>query len=96
VRVSKSYVPGALGEISLKTGSGKITAAIEFLRTSVGAQAFRFIHIEPADRRRLENALDQMRKHGLGEKQGRFAYLTRRRLTIAKKRMIRLSRAFSG
>ena len=84
MRVPKSYMPGALGEISLKTASGrKITAAIEFLRTGVdgaGAQAFRFIQIEPADRRRLEDVLDHMRKHGLGEKQGAFrplAYLTR-------------------
>jgi hypothetical protein len=83
LRVPKSYAPGALGEISLRTTSGKMTAAIEFLRTGVdgaGAQAFRFIHIEPADRRRLEDALDQMRKHGLGEKQRTFqrlAYLTR-------------------
>jgi hypothetical protein len=104
VRVSKSYMPGALGEISLKTASGKVTAAIEFLRTGVDgvaqAQAFRFVHIEPADRRRLENALDQMREHGLGEKQrGTFqplVRLTQRGLTIAKKRMIRVSRAFSG
>ena len=83
LRVSKLYTPGAFGEISLKTTSGNITAAIEFLRTGVdgvGAQAFRFIQIEPADRRRLEDALDQMRTHGLGEKQRTFqplAYLTR-------------------
>ena len=100
VRVSKSYRPKTVGEITLKTASGKVTAAVEFLRTGVDgvaqAQAFRFIHIEPADRRKLEDALDEMRKHGLGEKPVRpLVDLTRRGLTNAKERISRLSRAFS-
>ncbi len=100
VRVSKSYVPRTVGEISLKTTSGKVTAAVEFLRTGVDgvaqAQAFHFIHIEPADRRRLEGALEEMRKQGQGEKPFQpLVYLTRRGLNTVKRRMIRLSRAFS-
>ena len=99
VRVSKSYMPKTVGEITLKTASGKVTAAVEFLRTRVAGvgqtQAFRFIHIEPADRCRLENALDEMRKRGLGEEPFRpLVSLTRRGLTNAKKQIIRLSRAF--
>jgi len=31
VRVSKSYMPKTVGEITLKTASGKVTAAVEFL-----------------------------------------------------------------
>ncbi len=100
VRVSNSYLPRTVGEISLKTTSGKVTAAVEFLRTGVDgvaqAQAFRFIHIEPADRRRLEGALEEMRKQGQGEKPFQpLVYLTRRGLNTVKRRMIRLSRAFS-
>lgn len=100
MRLPQSYMPRTLGEISMKTASGTLTAAVEFLRTGVDgvaqAQAFRFIHIEPADRRWLEATLGQMRKHGLGEKPFQpLVYLTRRGLATAKKRIIRLSRVFS-
>ncbi len=82
VRLSKSFASGTLGEITMNTAFGKVSATIEFLRTTVDgvpeAQAFRFIHIEPTDRRRLEDALVQMLEHGLGDGQGgAFRRITR-------------------
>ncbi len=104
MRVARSFAPGTLGEITVKTASGKITAAIELLRAGVegGAptQAFRFLHMEPGDLRRLQEALEQMRQHGHGEKQGGalrpLLDLTQRSLSIAKKKMTEFSQAFNS
>ena len=71
IRLSKSVDEGTFADITLTTTTGKVTGAIEFLRTGVDgvadAHAFRFIHLEPSDCSRLENVLAEMRKQGYGE-----------------------------
>jgi hypothetical protein len=88
IRLSKRVAEGTFADITLTTTSGKVTGAIEFLRTGVDgvadAQAFRFIHIEPSDRSRLDDVLAEMRKQGYGEDQSSplqpFANIARRTL----------------
>ena len=72
LRLAKRVPRGTVAELTLKSTSGSITSAIEFLaiadKGNPPAQAFRFIHMPPAESRRLENTLDNMRKQGYGEK----------------------------
>jgi hypothetical protein len=72
IRLAKPYSRGTYADLTVNTTRGKVTAALEFLSTRVvghpDAQSFRFVHMEPADRRRLEHVLKQMRAQGFGEK----------------------------
>jgi hypothetical protein len=68
MRVTRRRTPGTLGEIKIETVAGSITAVIELLATrGDSAQAFRFVHIETASKKRLETALDNMHAQGLGD-----------------------------
>jgi hypothetical protein len=68
LRIAKRYPVGTLGEIKIETVSGPITAVIELLSVRGDSiQAFRIVHIESADRKRLESTLDSMRAQGLGD-----------------------------
>lgn len=73
VRLPRSLAKGTVADLTLKAVSGRISSAVEFLgpadRGTPPAQAFRFIHMPPAESRRLENALEEIRKQGFGEKQ---------------------------
>jgi hypothetical protein len=69
VRVIKPFRESTLAEITLQTTSGNTVAAIQFLRPGDGVQGFRFVQLDLATRTRLEAALEQMRKQGLGEGQ---------------------------
>jgi len=89
LRLSKPVSKGTVADLTLRATSGRITSAIEFLgpadRGTPPAQAFRFIHMAPAECRRLENALAEIRKEGFGEKQSwRFHPLTRGALRTVK------------
>ena len=82
LRLSKSVSRGTVADLTVRATSGPITCAIEFLgpadKGTPPAQAFRFIHMAPAESKRLENALEAIRKEGFGEKQDwRFHPLTR-------------------
>lgn len=72
IRFPRKVPKGTVAELTLKTTSGTITTAIELLAQADNgappAQAFRFIHMPPAEARHLENTLDEMRKQGHGEK----------------------------
>jgi hypothetical protein len=72
LRLSTRPAKGTVAELTLKATSGRITCAIEFLgpadKAVPPAQAFRFIHMGIPESRRLENALEEMRKQGFGEK----------------------------
>jgi len=72
IRLPRRIPKGTVAELTLKTTSGTITTAIELLAQAdngaLPAQAFRFIHMPPAESRNLENTLDEMRKQGHGEK----------------------------
>ena len=72
IRLPRRLPQGTVAELTLKTTSGTITAAIELLAQADNgappAQAFRFIHMPPAEAKCLENTLDAMRKQGHGEK----------------------------
>ena len=68
MRVVKKREPGTFGEIRINTVAGSITAVIELLAVRHdNVQAFRFVQMEPANRRRLEATLDSMRQQGLGD-----------------------------
>ncbi len=68
VRVPKRRSPGTFGEIRISTISGSITAVVELL-SAIGdsVQAFRFVQIEPASKKRLQESLQQMKAQGLGD-----------------------------
>jgi hypothetical protein len=90
VRVSKLFRRGTLGTITVKTATGKVSAAIEFISTShePWVQAFRFIHLDGGDRNRLDTALRQMRQGPDGNHGGLFrplAQLAQRALGVARK-----------
>jgi hypothetical protein len=72
IRLPRRAPRGTVAELTLRTTSGTITAAIELLAVADNgvppAQAFRFIHMPLAEARCLENTLDAMRKQGHGEK----------------------------
>jgi hypothetical protein len=93
MRFPRPFPSGTLAEVTLKTTSGKVGAAIQFLRTRTGApdvQAFRFLQMDPLERRRLELTLDQMRRQGCGEKRRGlmpFVELAQRAFTTAKRKM---------
>ena len=89
LRLPKPMAKGTVADITIKSTSGPITSAVEFLgsadRGALPPQAFRFIHMGPAECRRLENALEEIRKQGFGEKQDwRFHPLTRSALRTVK------------
>lgn len=70
IRSAKRFDRSTFADIELTTVSGKFTAAIEIIGAARGnTQAFRFIQIGPADRRRLEDALKKLQAQGLNEKQ---------------------------
>lgn len=70
IRSAKRFNRSTFADIELTTVSGKFTAAIELMGSARGnTQAFRFIQIGPADRRRLEDALKKLQTQGLNEKQ---------------------------
>lgn len=89
LRLSKPIDKGTVADLTIRATSGPITSAIEFLgaadKGAPPAQAFRFIHMGPAESRRLENALEEIRRQGFGEKQDwRFHPLTRSALRTVK------------
>lgn len=89
LRLSRPIPKGTVADLTIRATSGPITSAVEFLgpadRGALPPQAFRFIHMGPAESRRLENALDEIRKQGFGEKQDwRFHPFTRSALRTVK------------
>jgi hypothetical protein len=62
---------GTLGEISLKTVFGKVTAQIQFLRTGADgiplAQAFRFVNMDAVSRKRFNAAVRKMQSAGFSD-----------------------------
>ncbi len=68
LRLAKIFGESTFGQITLQTTTGDIVSAIQFLKSGApDVQAFRFVHLDPETRTRLETALQQMRKQGLGE-----------------------------
>lgn len=93
VRLPRWVVRGTLGTIIMTTATGKIAPAVEFLSPgrngSARTQAFRFIHMDPDDRRQLERALQQMIAQGFGDNHGRIfrplAQLAHRAFGVARR-----------
>ena|SRR5690242_16500877 len=89
LRLPKPLSKGQIADLTIRATSGPITSAVQFLgpadRGALPPQAFRFIHMGPAECRRLENALEEIRRQGFGEKQDwRFHPLTRSALRTMK------------
>ncbi|HEY3929073.1 MAG TPA: PilZ domain-containing protein [Candidatus Koribacter sp.] len=69
MRVPKRPAPGTFADIKLNTVTGTITAVIEMMTVrGDSSQAFRFIQIDPASKKKLQQALETMEDHGLGDK----------------------------
>jgi hypothetical protein len=90
IRLDKQCSPGTLADIAINTVSGNCSATIEFLQTANGrAQAFRFIAMGPVARKRLEDALQKMRRQGLAVKKtplDQFRSLARRVLSVRRRK----------
>ena len=68
LKIAKIFGESTFGQITLETTTGNIVSAIQFLKSGAAdVQAFRFIQLDRENRSRLESALKQMRKDGLGE-----------------------------
>jgi len=68
LRLSQRLAPGTLAGVSLKTDIGIVEGAVQFLGVVdevLEVQAFRFVHMAPPDRQRLQGALQRMHQHGL-------------------------------
>ena len=62
--------PGTFADVRMNTLSGNMTAVIELLAVRHdGVQAFRFVQIDAANKRRLQASLDSMQAQGLGDKE---------------------------
>lgn len=72
LRLAQRVAPGTLAGVSLKTDTGLVEGAIQMLGVVdevLEVQAFRFVHMAPPDRQRLQGALQRM--HQQGQSQGR-------------------------
>lgn len=62
---------GTMGDITMKTVFGKVSAQVEFLQTGADgialAQAFRFLAMEDESSRRFAAAAKQMEEEGYGD-----------------------------
>ena len=64
----KAIPEGRLAGITLETTNGRIESAIQFLKPDEGGrQGFRFVQLDAMTRYRLQDALGEMRRQGLGE-----------------------------
>jgi hypothetical protein len=67
---ARRFEPGTFGEVRLNTVSGPMTAVIELLAVRRdGLQAFRFVQLDPTNKKKLEASLDKMQAQGLGDKE---------------------------
>jgi hypothetical protein len=66
----RRFEPGTFGEIRLHTFSGSMTAVIELLAVRRdGLQAFRFVQMDPSNKKKLQDCLQSMEAQGLGDKE---------------------------
>jgi hypothetical protein len=70
--LSKGPIPhGTMGDITINTINGKVTAHIEYLQTGADgvplAQAFRFLAMDDASARRFAAAAKQMEEEGFSD-----------------------------
>lgn len=77
IRLAKEMASGAFADIGIKTVTGNVSAAIQFLdKTGGNTQAFRFVSMGTTARKRLHEALKAMQERGLGiEKDNAFGRL---------------------
>lgn len=67
---NRRYDPGTFGEIRLNTVTGPMTAVIELLAVRRdGLQAFRFVQMDPSNKKKLQASLESMQAQGLGDKE---------------------------
>lgn len=61
--------PGTFADVRIATLAGNMTAVIELLAIRHdGIQAFRFVQIDPTNKKRLQASLESMQAQGLGDK----------------------------
>jgi hypothetical protein len=66
----RRFEPGTFGEMRLNTLSGPMAAVIELLAIRRdGLQAFRFVQVDPVNKKRLQTSLESMQAQGLGDKE---------------------------
>jgi hypothetical protein len=67
---TRRYEPGTFGEIKMHTSWGTMNAVIELLALRRdGLQAFRFVQVDVANKKKLKSALESMEAMGLGDKE---------------------------
>jgi hypothetical protein len=102
LRLPQRLNAGTLAGVSLKTDAGVVEGAIQFLGVVddlMDIQAFRFVHMAPADRQTLQAALQRMHQQGLATADSGFGQRTlgrvRNALDGVKRMALRLSEAAS-
>ncbi|ABF40927.1 hypothetical protein Acid345_1926 [Candidatus Koribacter versatilis Ellin345] len=67
MRLGKRYTHGTLAEMKMTAVSGTISTVIEMLTIRNGVQAFRFVHFDRENQKRMDDTLKQLRAQGLGD-----------------------------
>ncbi len=67
MRLSKRYSSGTLAEIKMNAVAGTIQAVVEMLTVRAGVQAFRFVHFDRENQKRMDATLKALRAQGLGD-----------------------------
>ncbi len=67
MKLSKRYPAGTLAELKMNAVSGTITAVIEMLAIRNGVQAFRFVHFDRENQKRMDETLKKLRSQGLAD-----------------------------
>jgi len=68
IRLPRRVPHGTFAEIQMDTVAGSLSAVIELLAIRGTTQAFRFVHTEPSNKKRLEKTLEVLESQGLGDK----------------------------
>jgi len=67
MKLGRRYPSGTLAEMKMNAVSGNITAVIEMLTIRNGVQAFRFVHFDRENQKRMDETLKKLRAQGLAD-----------------------------
>jgi len=67
MRLHKPLPKGTLAEVKMNAVSGTITTVAEMLTVRNGVQAFRFVHFDRENQKRMDETLKSLRAQGLAD-----------------------------